>query len=226
MTTRHSSLETRNSDAKPVAGLVGGIGSGKSRVAATFAERGARVISGDDIAHEALRQPAVRDRVAARWGPGVLDGRGEVNRRKLGAVVFADPCERAALEALVHPWIRERIAAEVAAAQADPAARLIVLDAAIMLEAGWNGICDRLVYIDAPRELRLRRVAEQRGWAPEEVEARERAQLPLTEKAARADYALDNSGTLGDLNRQVDGLLSRWGLAPAGPPPARPPQRP
>lgn len=216
MTTRHPPPLTRNSEAKPVVGLVGGIGSGKSRVAAAFAERGARVISGDDIAHEALRQPAVRERVAARWGREVLDDQGEVNRRRLGSVVFADPGERAALEALVHPWIRDRIAADVAAARSDPSARLIVLDAAVMLEAGWDGICDRLVYVDAPKALRLRRVAEQRGWAAEEVEARERVQLPLTEKAARADHALDNSGTLDDLNRQVDALLGRWGLAPAG----------
>jgi dephospho-CoA kinase len=198
---------------KPVVGLVGGIGSGKSRVAAAFAERGARVVSGDDLAHEALRQPAVKEQVVRRWGPDLLDEHGEVRRRQLGAVVFADPEERRALEAMVHPWIRERIRQELARAEADPGVRLVVLDAAIMLEAGWDAVCDRLVYVDAPRDVRLRRLAGQRGWSEKEVEARENAQLPLTAKAARADHVLDNSATPEHLNRQVDDLLRRWGLA-------------
>ena len=198
---------------KPVVGLVGGIGSGKSRVAAAFAERGARVIAGDDLAHEALRQPAIKERVVRRWGPGLLDEHGEVRRRQLGAVVFADPAQRRELEAMMHPWIEERIRQELAAAQADPAVRLVVLDAAIMLEAGWDAVCDRLVYVDAPREVRLRRLAGQRGWTEKEVQARENAQLPLTVKAARADHVLDNSATPEHLNRQVEDLLRRWGLA-------------
>ena len=97
---------------------------------------------------------------------------------------------------MVHPWIKERIRAEVDAARTDAAVRLIVLDAAVMLEAGWHDVCDRLVFIDAPREARLRRVAEQRGWTAEELEAREAAQLPLTAKAAHADHTLDNSASL------------------------------
>src|SRR4051794_35604604 len=76
---------------KPVVGLIGGIGSGKSRVAAEFARRGARVVSGDDLAHAALRQPEVREQVARRWGPQVLDAQGEVNRRRLAEIVFAEP---------------------------------------------------------------------------------------------------------------------------------------
>jgi dephospho-CoA kinase len=197
---------------KPVIGLIGGIGSGKSRVAAKFARRGARVISGDELAHEALRQPEVKEEIARRWGPALLDEHGEVRRRELAALVFADKAELKALEALVHPWIKRRIAAEVEKARHDPTVRLIVLDAAVMLEAGWSELCDRLVYVDAPRELRRKRVAEQRGWTEEEAEARELAQLPLTEKASRADHALDNSATLAHLSRQVDELLRLWGL--------------
>src|SRR5271166_2001499 len=122
---------------------------------------------------------------------------------------------------MVHPWIKERIRAEVAAASADRAVRLIVLDAAVMLEAGWDGVCDRLVYVDAPRAIRLRRVAGQRGWADDELELRERSQLPLTQKAARADHVLENATTLDNLERQVDALLHRWGLAPAPTAPAK-----
>lgn len=201
---------------KLVIGLIGGIGSGKSQVAAAFAAKGARVVSGDQLAHEALRQPEVQERIAGRWGREMLDDKGEVNRRRLAGIVFADPAQRRALEEMVHPWIQRRIRAEVDAARMDPVVRLVVLDAAIMLEAGWDGVCDRLVYVDAPRPLRLHRVAEQRGWTEKEVEARERAQMPLTDKAARADHKLDNAASLEHLDRQITDLLRSWGLTPGG----------
>ncbi len=200
---------------KRVVGLIGGIGSGKSQVAAAFARHGARVIAGDQLAHAALRDPDIRARIAARWGEGVLDEDGEVNRRRLAAVVFADPAELKALEAITHPWIRRRLHGEMEAARANPRVPLVVLDAAIMLEAGWNDVCDCLVYIEAPRAVRLARVARQRGWTEKEVDAREQAQLPLTEKVVRADHVLDNSASLEHLNRQVNDLLHLWGLAQA-----------
>jgi dephospho-CoA kinase len=199
---------------KPVIGLIGAIGSGKSHVAAEFARRGAAVISGDALGHEALLQAAIKEQVVRRWGPRVLDERGEVDRRRVGAIVFADPAERKALEAIVFPWIEQGFNEQIAAAAADPNVPLIVVDAAIMLEAGWNGICDYLVYVHAPRPLRLQRLAGQRGWTVKEVTARERAQLGLTEKASRADYAVDNSGPPERLARQVDDLLRAWGLPP------------
>jgi dephospho-CoA kinase len=200
---------------KLVVGLIGGIGSGKSQVAAAFARHGARIIAGDQLAHAALRDPEVRARVAARWGQDVLDEYGEIDRRRLGAIVFADSAELKALEAITHPWIHRRIRDEMEAARADLRVPLIVLDAAIMLEAGWNDGCDRLIYIDAPRETRLERVARQRGWTEKEVAAREQAQLPLTEKVIRADHVIDNSASLEHLNRQVNDLLHLWGLARA-----------
>lgn len=209
--------------AKPVIGLIGGIGSGKSQVAILLARRGGHIVSGDALGHEALRQPAVRDAIVARWGRGVLDEHGEVDRRRLGTVVFATQREREALEAMVHPWIKERIGQEVAAARDRSSVVFVVLDAAVMLEAGWDGPCDRLVYVEAPRGVRLRRVAGQRGWTETELAGREGAQLPLTLKAARADHVLVNASTLEDLERQVDDLLRLWGLdgQPAAPDQAR-----
>ncbi|MGH7169806.1 MAG: dephospho-CoA kinase [Gemmataceae bacterium] len=200
---------------KRVIGLIGGIGSGKSQVAAAFARQGARIIAGDQLGQAALRDPAIRARVASRWGEAILEKGGEIDRRRLGAIVFANPVERKALEAIAHPWIRRHILADIEAARQDPSVPLIVLDAAIMLEAGWNEVCDRLVYIEAPRAVRLQRVAHQRGWNEKEVDARERAQLPLTEKVVRADHVLDNSASLEHLNRQVTDLIHLWGLAQA-----------
>jgi dephospho-CoA kinase len=199
---------------KLVLGLIGGIGSGKSRVAEEFARRGAKVIAADAFGHEALRQPDILAQIAQRWGPRVLDERGQVNRRAVAEIVFVDAGERRALEALVFPWIERRINEEIAAAQADPGVFLVVLDAAIMVETGWHERCDRLVYVHAPRAERLRRVAQQRNWSAKEVAERARAQLPLTEKVRRADFVVDNSGPPAYMTQQVHTLLNRL-LPPA-----------
>jgi dephospho-CoA kinase len=197
---------------KPVIGLVGGVGSGKSRVANVLARHGGLVVAGDQAGHEALRQPAIKERVVARWGIGVLDAAGEIERRKVGAIVFANDSDRKALEAIVQPWIGERLRQQIKEAQADLAVRFVVLDAAVMLEAGWGDVCDLLVYVDAPPEVRLARVAAQRRWSIDELSAREKAQMPLKEKAARADVVIDNGGPPEALEPQVDRLLERLGV--------------
>ncbi len=203
-------LMSRPARPKPVLGLIGGIGSGKSAVANAFARFGGAVISGDQLGHEALRRPEVIAALTRRWGPDILAADGSVDRRKVGARVFADPAELRALEALVFPAIEAGIAAGIAAAQADPRAAFIVLDAAVMLEAGWNKFCDKIVYVNAPREVRLARLASQRGWSATEVEQREAAQLPLPDKAGRADAVLDNTGTPADLAPRAARLLREW----------------
>jgi dephospho-CoA kinase len=198
---------------KLVVGLIGGMGSGKSRVAAEFARRGAQVITADHLGHEALQRPEIRDQAVERWGRGILNDEGAIDRRALGRIVFADPAERKALEALSFPWIERRFHEEIAAAEANQKVVLIVLDAAILLEAGWDARCDKLVYVHAPRRVRLERLATQRGWNAKEVEARETAQLSLTDKVTRADAAVDNSGSLEQTARQVENLLRQWGIA-------------
>lgn len=197
-----------------VIGLVGGIGSGKSAVAAAFARRGARVIAADELGHEALRQPAIRDQIRERLGAEPFDAWGEIDRRKLARVVFGDEGQRRWLEALTHPYIRRRAEEEIARARAE-GAPLIVLDAAVLLEAGWHEVCDELVYVDAAAEQRRARVALTRGWAAQDWEDRERAQLPLTQKHTRADHVVDNSSTLERLEQQVDDLMHR--LVPGWP---------
>jgi dephospho-CoA kinase len=201
-------------ESKPVVGLIGGIGSGKSLVADAFRQQGAHVISGDALGHDGLRQPDLRDAVVRRWGPDALNADGAVNRRWLAGRVFADPAELRELEAILFPWIGRRIREEVDEARADPSVSLVVLDAAVMLEAGWDGTCDRIVYVHAPRTERLRRLQERRGWTIKEVERREQAQLPLTVKVSRAGYAVDNSGPPEATARQVAGLLRQWGVTP------------
>ena len=188
------------------------MGSGKSRVAAAFGQHGGLVVTADAFGHESLVQPEILSRIVQRWGERVLDSAGSVDRKKLGSVVFASPVERANLELLVFPWIEKRIHEEIAKAQTDLKVPFVVLDAAIMLEAGWNNVCDRIVYVHAPRAVRLERLQAQRGWTAEDVAKRETAQLPLSVKAARADAAVDNSGSVEFTQKQVDGLVKKWNL--------------
>jgi dephospho-CoA kinase len=198
----------------PVLGLIGGIGSGKSAVAAAFARRAAVVIAGDQLGHEALKQPAIRRQVAEQFGPGVLDAHGEIDRRRLAAIVFADDGQRRTLERLVHPYIEGRIEEEIARARANPAVPLIVLDAAILLEAGWDRHCDRLAFIDAPDAVRQQRLAGQRGWSEQQTRDRAGAQWSLEDKRRRADFVLENAGTTAQLEQHVLTLFQQVALNP------------
>jgi dephospho-CoA kinase len=195
---------------KPIVGLIGGMGSGKSRVAEEFRQRGAHVISGDQLGHEGLRQPAIREQIVQRWGQGVVNQAGEIDRRRVAEIVFHDAQERRALEAILFPWIEKRFAEEIAAANRNDDCPLIVLDAAILLEAGWSQKCDHIVYVHAPRSIRLERLASERGWSSTEVAAREKAQLSLSEKVSRADGVIDNSGSTEEMSQQVQDVLRRW----------------
>lgn len=198
--------------AKPVIGLIGGIGAGKSTAARCFAARGGSVIDADALGHEALRQPQIVARVVARWGEGVRRPDGSPDRRAIGRIVFADPAERAALEAMVFPYIGGRCRQEIVKAQSDPGARFVVLDAAVMLEAGWNSSVDRIVYIDAPRELRLARLVARSGWTSDELAAREAAQWPEEVKKGRSDAVIVNDGDTARLQERIDRLLEEWGM--------------
>lgn len=196
---------------KPIVGVVGGIGSGKSLAAALIAGQAGRVINADALGHEALEQPQERQQVIGRWGEAVLGPDGKIDRRKLGKIVFADLTELRALEKIVFPWIGRQIQEEIERANRDPAARLIVIDAAIMLEAGW-GPCDRIVFIDVPREQRLARLNAQRGWTEAELAAREKAQWSIEEKRRRAHDVIVNTGDREELARQIEMWRAQCGL--------------
>jgi dephospho-CoA kinase len=198
---------------KPVLGLVGGIGAGKSTVATALVRHGGKVVAGDPLGHEALEQPDILARVADIWGDrGILTADGKVDRKKFGRIVFPSPVERSRLEHLVHPYIEQRIREEIEKAIADPATKFVILDAAVMLEAGWDGVCDKLVYVDAPRSVRLERVQRQRGWTDQDLANREAVQMPCEKKKERADVVVDNGGPPEATTAQVDELVRSWKL--------------
>jgi dephospho-CoA kinase len=195
---------------KPVIGLIGAIGAGKSTAARCFAARGGYVIDGDTLGHEALRQPEIVDALVSRWGERVRKPDGALDRREIGRIVFADPAERNALEATVFPYIGNRAREEISRAQTNPASAFIVLDAAVLLEAGWGALVDTIIYLDAPLPLRQARLKVRSGWTEGELAAREAAQWPAEEKKMRADVVLMNDAGPDALQEQVDHLLARW----------------
>jgi dephospho-CoA kinase len=197
---------------KPIVGVIGGIGSGKSFVAGLLARRGGWLIPADQLGHEALLQDHVKHELVTHWGNRILKPTGDIDRRALGAIVFADDAERKALEAVVFPYIDQRIFAEIALANATSDAKFIILDAAILLETGWDEHCDKIIFVDTPRAERLKRLQAQRGWSEAELDRREAAQMPLHEKRRRADAILDNTGEPASLEPAIDRLLRSWGI--------------
>jgi len=192
-------------------GLIGGIASGKSAVSAALARRGAKVFDADKIGHQLLDEPEVRNELVERWGPDLLDESSRVDRKKIAARVFQNTDESADelkwLEELLHPLIRQRIEREIADIgrhwHLASAPSAIVIDAPLLLESGWNEACDVIALVDCPREERLRRALD-RGWTPEEFTRRELSQMPIEQKRRWATHVIDNSGTLADLQTQVD----------------------
>jgi dephospho-CoA kinase len=193
---------------KPIIGIVGGIGSGKSCVANLFGELGCLVIHSDDLVHAAYSEPAVLGTVRRWWGEGVLSAEGtRVDRRAIGRIVFSDPLERARLEALLHPIVgairRQRMSA------AAPGVLAVVWDSPLLFETGLNRQCDAVVFVEADEPVRLARVAS-RGWDAVELDRREKSQWPLDKKRAFADYVLNNAADEAQQTRDhVSQLLSR-----------------
>jgi dephospho-CoA kinase len=182
-------------------GLTGGIGSGKSTVAALLAERGAQVIDADRIAREVLTpgMPGLAA-VVAEFGPGVLTGDGALDRPALAAVVFADPAARARLDALVHPLVRARAAELVAAAPPDA---VVVQDVPLLVETGQAGSFDLVLVVATDVETRVARLVR-RGLTAEDARARIAAQATDEQRCAVADVVLHNDGDQADLAAQVD----------------------
>jgi dephospho-CoA kinase len=193
-------------------GVVGGVASGKSQVAKRFEELGCLRLDGDVIGHEVLRDNEVKAILRDRWGAKVITAEGEVDRRAVAGVVFSGDSQHSAaqlefLESVTHPRIAERLSARLSDARQQGLSA--VLDAAVMMKAGWDKMCDHIVFVDVPRPIRLQR-ALQRGWTEEQFLAREHSQLTLTAKRERADTTIDNSGSLEETFQQVQILWDAW----------------
>jgi dephospho-CoA kinase len=182
-------------------GLTGQIGAGKSTAAKTMARLGAAIIDADQIGHEVVeRSTALRRKLAQAFGPEIVDARGQIRRKKLATLAFADRKAKAKLNSLVHPYLLKELRRRMKGLLR--ANSVVVIDAALLLYWGMDREVDFVLVIRASRTERLKRL-KSKDLSPEEALARERAQLPYREFQKRSDRVILNNGTPRDLERKV-----------------------
>lgn len=211
-----SSPTPQGASPKPaVLGLTGSYGSGKSTVAAFFREAGAAIIDADRLAREVVEpgQEALGE-IAEALGAEAIDAQGRLDRAAVARMVFEDPARRRVLEQIIHPRVRQRERQMIAQARAR-GDDLVVADVPLLFESGFDRECDRTCVVVVSEAVRRERLARL-GVAPEEIQRRLKAQMSQEEKAARADFVIDNSGTMEQTRRQAlriaGSLISTAGL--------------
>ena len=192
-----------------VIGLTGGFGSGKSTVSGMLQELGARVLDADKVGHQ-LYQPGtpVWKEVVAAFGPGIVQANREIDRKKLGEVVFKDPEALKRLNAIMHPRMFEAMK-ETLEGWRREGVKVAVLEAAILFEANWTPLVDQVWVTRALEEKVAERLGRDKGLSPAQVRSRLASQMSVEEKAKRAQVVIDNSGPLDKVRKQVEGLWRR-----------------
>ena len=192
-----------------ILGLTGGIGAGKSTVAAIFAELGATVVSADQLAREVVAPgtPTLQALVAV-FGTTILDATGHLAREQLAEIIFADPQARERLNAIIHPTIATLAESRLQALRRQQVP-LVVYEAPLLFEAGAEGRVDRILAVIASPKLQEQRLCTRDRIDPAAARERIAAQWPQAEKVARADYIIDNSGELAETRRQVRALYQQ-----------------
>ncbi|MDT8420486.1 MAG: dephospho-CoA kinase [Desulfuromonadales bacterium] len=189
-----------------ILGITGGIASGKSLVAAEFARLGAALVSADQLAREVVAPgSSVLNRLVERFGGGILGEDGSLDRATLARIVFAEERARADLSQIVHPAIG-RLALERLRERAQSSAPLVVYEAPLLFEAGAEGRVDRVLVVKVDPQVQLQRLIKRDGLTPADASRRVAAQLSQQAKLARADYVIDNSGSIADTVVQVERL--------------------
>lgn len=194
-------------------GLTGGIATGKSTVASMLLRKGAPLVDADVIAREVVEPGSpVLSRVAERFGSDILLPDGSLNRKKLGAIVFADPAQRKALESLLHPPIRALMKERMALLERQQPDKPVIVDVPLLYESGLEAMFDAVMVVYVPAALQRERLKQRDGLTEEQAVQRLAAQLPIDEKRRRADIVIDNAGTLQETQRQIDLFWKERGL--------------
>jgi dephospho-CoA kinase len=185
-------------------GLTGGIASGKSTVAQMLVELGAHLVDSDQLARQAVEpgSPGLEEIVAA-FGPGVLGPDGDLDRRGLRELVFADPVARARLNAIVHPRVRELMDRELDHWRAADPGGVVLVDVPLLFESGWAGRFAAVVLVYVPRAVQIQRLMRRDGVSRPEAEAALAAQMDIEQKRGLAHFVVDNSGPITDTHSQV-----------------------
>ena len=192
-----------------VLGLTGGIGSGKSTVSQMFAEYGAEVVDADQIAREVVApgQPALQA-IKEAFGAAVIRPDGRLDRTRLGGLIFRDPASRARLNTITHPRIQERLQQEVEVRR--PRDGILILDIPLLYETGRGDMVEAVIVVWVDRVTQLRRLIDRAGLTANEAAQRLAAQMSLDEKRSRADYVIDNTGSLETTRQQVQEIVRRY----------------
>ena len=205
-----------NAKRKPIIGIVGGVGSGKSTVAGEFAKLGCSVIDADKIAHELLNKLAVKEEIVGVFG-AVLDSTGKIDRKKLADIVFADAKKLSSLNRIIHPLVLERAEELIRRYNRQRQVRAIVLDMPLLVEIGWDKRCERIVFVDCQKQKRMDRVKKLGIFDENQLKIRENFQISLDKKKRIADNFIDNNSEFSALVKQVANIFSQvissWGLA-------------
>ena len=198
-------------------GLTGNIGSGKSTVAQLLSERGATIIDADVLARRAVETgTAAFEKIVARWGPEILAPNGQLDRAALRRVVFSNPEELEELNQIVHPQV-ERLRARLVEHARKRGDRLVVCDIPLLFERHMTDRFDRIILVDAHRGVRLERLVKDRGLTDTEAMDMIASQMPAELKRARADFIIENDGTLTQLERRVQDVWLTLDREAAGP---------
>lgn len=182
-----------------VIGLTGNIGCGKTTVAHMFEDLGVEVIEADRIGHQLLEKEKIKKRVVSIFTESILNGKGNISRKKLRNLVFKDKKKLKLLNSILHPLIFKEIKKKIRMSQSN----LIVVDAAVLLEAGWDSLVDKILVVTTPYHTQLKRIKDQSDFSAVEIQGIMEAQFPQSEKIKRSDFVIENEGSIDKTRQQV-----------------------
>jgi len=201
-------LTVDNSRKKPIIGILGAPGSGKSTAAAEFAKLGCEVIDADKIAHELLDERGVKGKIVDLFGQAVLDSAGKIDHKKLADIVFTDGDKLSSLDRIVHPAVLARTEQLIKQYNRQERVKAIVLDMPLLVEVGWAGRCDKLIFVDCEQQLRAERAKKTGAFGENQLKIRENFQISLDKKAGIAENTIDNNSDFPALSKQVSAIFS------------------
>ncbi|MHC4085343.1 MAG: dephospho-CoA kinase [Planctomycetota bacterium] len=202
---------------RPIIGILGGICSGKSTVAAEFAKLGCGLIDADRIAHDLLGKEDIKGKVVNLFGEAVLDSAGKIDSKKLAGIVFSNADKLSSLNKIIHPFVLERAEQLIEKYNGQSQVKAIVLDMPLLVEVGWDKRCDKLIFVDCDRRNRIDRAKKKGVFDENQLKIRENFQISLDNKVAITDNTIDNNSGFSALAKQIADIFSciidKWGLS-------------
>ena len=192
-----------------VIGLTGSIGTGKSEAARQLEALGASIISADEVGHDAYTpNTEAWEQVIAAFGDDILQDDGDIDRRKLGAIVFSDPSQLEKLNQIMHPRMARMVSDKIGVLR-DQGVNVVVVEAALLFEAGWDTLVEEVWVTDSPEHIVIGRLKERNGLSEEEAKKRINSQMGRAERIERSDFVINNSGDMADLENAIKELWER-----------------